>query len=88
MWAGDAVYADVFAGLNWTAIGLHRKSDGGWTLTFPPPSIHIDATPEVIQGWYEKQLGVEDYQTFVEGWYGDGETNDGAKLTRPIIFGT
>ena len=34
IWGGDAIYADHFAGLNWTAVGLHRSSegDGGWMI--------------------------------------------------------
>ena len=89
VWGGDAVYADKFAGLNWTAVGLRRVPDGNkthWRLTFPPPSIHLDATPEIIRGWYEEQWRVEGYQKFVNGWR-DGEEGD-ASVTRPIIFGT
>lgn len=111
IWAGDAVYSDRFAGLNWTAVGLHRvhdhddqsqhnhnaasssNNDGGvsWRLTFPPPSIHIDATPDIIRGWYDEQWGIEDYRHFVEGWYNNEDssgTGTQPQLTRPIIFGT
>ena len=28
-------------------------------MTFPPPSIHVEATPDVIQSWYEEQWDVE-----------------------------
>ena len=54
-------------------------------LIVPPPSIHLDASPDVIRGQYEEQWDVDDYRNFVEGWH-DAE-NDG-KLTRPVIFGT
>ena len=96
------MYADVFAGINWTAAGLHRidpsnnattdgSRQGGWRLTFPPPSIHIDATPGVIRDWYEKQWEVEDYRNFVEGWY-EGTTDQSQSRApnkvRPLIFGT
>jgi len=90
IWGGDAVYSDRFAGLNWTAVGLHRvhddsNNDGGWRLTFPPPSIHLEATPDIIRSGYEEQWGVEDYRRFVEGWYAE---NDSKLPTRPIIWGT
>lgn len=99
VWGGDAVYADRYAGLNWTAVGLHRieertnnnnsddggiKRGGSWRLTFPPPSIHLEATPEIISDWYKRQWDVDDYRSFVEGWY-DEEQN---VTVRPIIFGT
>ena len=97
VWGGDAVYSDVYAGLNWTAVGLQRvhadthnsstssSSNNSWRLTFPPPSIHVDATPDIIHDWFDKQYSVADYRQFVEGWYDDdGDT----QLTRPIIFGT
>mmetsp|Transcript_16622 Transcript_16622/g.35917 ORF Transcript_16622/g.35917 Transcript_16622/m.35917 type:complete len:661 (+) Transcript_16622:84-2066(+) len=94
IWGGDAVYSDRFNGRNWTAVGLHRvhddesnatsKNDGGWRLTFPPPSIHLDATPDIIRHWYEEQWGVEDYRRFVEGWY---DAENSTQLTRPLIYG-
>ena len=95
IWGGDAVYADVFAGINWTAAGLHRidpnnnattdgSRQGGWRLTFPPPSIHIDATPGVIRDWYEKQWEVEDYRNFVEA--GMRERQIKAKAVLPIKY--
>ncbi|KAL7540896.1 hypothetical protein ACHAXR_012587 [Thalassiosira sp. AJA248-18] len=104
IWGGDAVYSDSFAGLNWTAVGLHRvevdhdnatEDGGGWRLTFPPPSIHIDASPDIIRGWYEKKWGIEGYRRFVEGWQDEVEclgicqhNNDSKVRVRPIIYGT
>ena len=101
IWGGDAVYSDVYAGLNWTAVGVQRvhasdthnssSSSNSWRLTFPPPSIHVDATPDIIHGWYEKQYNVVDYRQFVQGWYDDyanGISIAQTQLTRPIIFGT
>lgn len=79
VWAGDAIYADVFKGLDWKSIGLRRDQDKKWRFTFPPPSIHEDATPEVIRGWYTKQWEEQtEYRKFVEG----NGTN------RPFIYGT
>src|SRR6056300_1965960 len=108
IWGGDAIYADRYAGLNWTAVGLHHHTSGGdgdnnddgeWKITFPPPSVHLEATPDIIRDWYEKLLNVEGYQQFLEGF--DMDLNDTssssssttpAKTTkvhsRPVIFGT
>ncbi|KAL3781933.1 hypothetical protein HJC23_011438 [Cyclotella cryptica] len=85
VWAGDAIYADVFAGLDWRSVGLKRVSDDNghkrWRFTFPPPSIHQDATPEIIRSWYTQQWeGQSGYREFVEGNNDDGK--------RPLIFGT
>eukprot|EP00986_Skeletonema_menzelii_P015669 scaffold12351_cov141-Skeletonema_menzelii.AAC.2 len=93
IWGGDAIYADRYAGLNWTAVGLHRASEGGWTITFPPPSVHLDATPDIIRGWYEKQLEVEGYRQFLQGFDVNVTSNDdgiGMETihSKPIIFGT
>ena len=101
VWGGDAIYADKYAGLNWTAVGFHRINDdqtqnntssSSWRLTFPPPSIHTDATPDIINDWYEKQWGVEDYRSFVEGWYEDEHhninNNTQSYNIKPILFGT
>lgn len=80
VWGGDAIYADVFKGLDWKSIGLRRDQDTKkWRFTFPPPSIHEDATPEIIRGWYTKQWEEQyEYKKFVEG----NGTN------RPLIYGT
>lgn len=52
-----------------------------WRFTFPPPSIHQDATPEIIRGWYNRQWeGQSGYREFVEGKNEDGK--------RPFVFGT
>ena len=69
VWAGDAIYADVFKGLDWKSVGLRRDKDTKkWRFTFPPPAIHQDATPEIIRGWYEKQWEEQiGYRQFVEG---------------------
>ena len=69
VWAGDAIYADVFKGLDWRSVGLRRDKDTKkWRFTFPPPAIHQDATPEIIRGWYEKQWNAQiGYREFVEG---------------------
>ncbi|KAL7480969.1 hypothetical protein ACHAW6_006645 [Cyclotella cf. meneghiniana] len=85
VWAGDAIYADVFAGLDWRSVGLKLVGDDGgqkrWRFTFPPPSIHQDATPEIIRGWYARQWeGQSGYREFVEGKNEDGK--------RPLVFGT
>eukprot|EP00573_Skeletonema_grethae_P011403 CAMPEP_0201709098 /NCGR_PEP_ID=MMETSP0578-20130828/57768_1 /ASSEMBLY_ACC=CAM_ASM_000663 /TAXON_ID=267565 /ORGANISM="Skeletonema grethea, Strain CCMP 1804" /LENGTH=226 /DNA_ID=CAMNT_0048198043 /DNA_START=89 /DNA_END=765 /DNA_ORIENTATION=- len=92
IWGGDAIYADRNAGSNWTAVGLHR-ADGGWMVTFPPPSIHVEATPDVIRRWYVKQLEVEGYRKFLEGFDVnvsdiDGMGTTGMIRSKPIIFGT
>jgi hypothetical protein len=96
IWGGDAIYSDHFVGLNWTAVGIHRvvhgegetntlrNTNSSWTFTFPPPSIHVDATPDMIRYWYEQQWAIDDYRHFVEGW-NSSDSND--SLTRPIIFG-
>eukprot|EP00585_Thalassiosira_rotula_P002453 CAMPEP_0196132890 /NCGR_PEP_ID=MMETSP0910-20130528/2327_1 /TAXON_ID=49265 /ORGANISM="Thalassiosira rotula, Strain GSO102" /LENGTH=761 /DNA_ID=CAMNT_0041392541 /DNA_START=40 /DNA_END=2325 /DNA_ORIENTATION=+ len=78
--------------------GKKKNNGGGWRMTFPPPSIHVEATPDVIQSWYEEQWDVDDYRRFVEGWYDDvGDDDDRQyqqqqkqqqQLTRPIVFGT
>ena len=103
VWGGDAIYADKYAGLNWTAVGFHRINDdqtqnystsSSWRLTFPPPSIHTDATPEMLSDWYEKQWGVEDYRSFVEGWYDDEHHINNTSqsydniIIKPLLFGT
>lgn len=128
VWGGDAIYADRYSGLNWTAVGLAyvaygddsavdgnsygaasvgdgnidtshapQKKSGEWRFTFPPPSIHIDATPEVIRKWYQKQWNIDSYRQFVEGWdwneyhpdlrLPDGNNNEAINV-RPLIFGT
>ena len=83
IWAGDAIYADTFKGLDWKSIGLRRDKDTKkWKFTFPPPSIHEDATPDVIRNWYKKQWeGQMEYRKFVEGWDSNG-------TSRPFVFGT
>ena len=93
VWGGDAVYGDRFAGLNWTAVGLRRvdhdaaSNATSWRVTFPPPSVHLEATPDVLRERYAEQWAVEDYRRFVEGWRDDAEA--GADLiSRPVIFGT
>jgi len=73
-------------------VGLHR-ADGGWMVTFPPPSIHVEATPDVIRRWYDKQLEVEGYRKFLEGFDVnvsdiDGMGTTGMIRSKPIIFGT
>jgi len=100
VWGGDAIYADKYAGLNWTAVGFHRINDdqtqnsssssSSWRLTFPPPSVHVDATPKIIHDWYEKQWGIEDYRSFVEGWYDDEHNinNTQSYNIKPLLFGT
>ncbi|KAL7508282.1 hypothetical protein ACHAXN_005350 [Cyclotella atomus] len=81
VWAGDAIYADRFEGLDWKSIGLRKDKDSQkWTFTFPPPSIHQDATPAVIRGWYNRQWEEQiEYRKFVGG-------SNGTK--RPLVFGT
>ena len=73
-------------------MGLHRADDeeGGWMVTFPPPSIHLDATPEVIRSWYEKQLEVDGYAQFLKGYDLNVSKCDGMEEIRsqPVIFGT
>jgi len=101
VWGGDAIYADKYAGLNLTVVGWHRINDdqtqnntsSSWRLTFPPPSIHTDATHEVIHDWYEKQWGIEDYRSFVEGWYDDehhinNTSQSYNNILKPILFGS
>ncbi|KAL7532916.1 hypothetical protein ACHAWF_004284 [Thalassiosira exigua] len=91
VWGGDAIYADRHAGFDWTAVG--RRG------TFPPPTIHVEATPGCIREQYEEQWGVEDYRRFVGGWAGGeddadggggggGGAKSGAWVDRPVIFGT
>ena len=97
IWGGDSVYSDHFVGLNLTAVGIHREivvqdetnprnntSSSSWRFTFPPPSIHVDATPDMIRYWYEQQWAIDDYRHFVEGWQG---SNNNTQRIRPIIFG-
>lgn len=83
MWAGDAIYADSFQGLDWKSVGLRRdRETSQWRFTFPPPSVHHDATPEVIRDWYRRQWEHHiEYRKFVEGWERNG-------TERPLIFGT
>ena len=83
VWAGDAIYADSFKGLDWKSVGLRRDKDTHkWRFTFPPPSIHEDATPEIIRGWYTKQWEDQiEYRRFVEGRESNG-------TERPLVFGT
>jgi len=86
-------------------VGLHRRStaveteEGGssssssWTITFPPPSVHLEATPDVIRGWYERQLEVEGYKQFLEGFdIMSNNYDDDMGMTKihikPFIFGT
>ena len=81
-------------------MGLHHHhGDNEWKITFPPPSVHLEATPDIIRDWYEKQLKVEGYQQFLEGFDMDiddtsslSSTTTPAKTTkvhsRPVIFGT
>lgn len=62
-------------------------------VTFPPPSIHVEATPDVIRGWYDKQLEVEGYRQFLAGFDVnvsdiDGMGTTGMIRSKPIIFGT
>ena len=95
IWGGDSVYADGFVGLNWTAVDFSSVSS--WT--FPPPSVHVEATPEVLRSWYEEQWGVDDYRNFVMGWNEEGTNASSSSLTdedstvhagvqhRPIIYG-
>lgn len=83
VWAGDAIYADKFQGLDWRSIGLRIDKDSKkWRFTFPPPSIHEDADPDIIRGWYRKQWEEQiEYRKFVEGWDSNG-------TERPLVFGT
>ncbi len=90
-------------------MGLHRSSSSAasettdqgassWTLTFPPPSMHLEATPDVIRGWYERQLEVEGYNQFLEGFdimnitSNNNDDDDDMGVTKihskPFIFGT
>ncbi|KAL3759827.1 hypothetical protein ACHAWU_007571 [Discostella pseudostelligera] len=99
IWGGDSVYSDHFVGLNWTAVGIHRvhNDDGGntsqnnssysWRFTFPPPSIHVDASPDMIRYWYDEQWAIDDYRHFVEGWESSDNVSPAQQLTRPVIFG-
>jgi len=63
-------------------------------ITFPPPSVHLDATPDVIRGWYERQLEVEGYRQFLEGFDVNMSDIDGGGVvtemvhSKPLIFGT
>lgn len=95
IWGGDSVYADGFVGLNWTAVDFSSASS--WT--FPPPSVHVEATPEVLCSWYDEQWGVDDYRNFVMGW-NEGSNASSSSLIdedstvhaagvqhRPIIYG-
>ena len=89
IWGGDAIYADRYAGLNWTAVGLHHHNNDEWKITFPPPSVHLEATPNIIRDWYEKQLNVEGYQQFLDGFDIMDIDNKTTKVhSRPVIFGT
>mmetsp|Transcript_24599 Transcript_24599/g.49015 ORF Transcript_24599/g.49015 Transcript_24599/m.49015 type:complete len:743 (+) Transcript_24599:280-2508(+) len=103
VWGGDAIYADRFAGMNWTAVGVSwsddgdedeeekkEKKKGSWKVTFPPPSIHVDATPEIIREWYRKQWEVASYREFANGWErSNAEGAEGGRVVdRPIVFGT
>lgn len=96
IWGGDSVYADGFVGLNWTAVDFSSVSS--WT--FPPPSVHVEATPEVLRSWYEEQWSVDDYRNFVMGWNEEGNNASSSSLIdedstvhagvvqhRPIIYG-
>ena len=147
VWGGDAIYADVFQGLNWTAVGISRVVDNNnnnihnlvlennkennaeinnddnndeengpntnqkkpgksvssssWRLTFPPPSIHLDATPDIIRSWYKKQWDIQSYQSFVMNATASScssrmvstassndNNNNSINIFRPLIFGT
>ena len=62
-------------------------------ITFPPPSVHLEATPDVIRGWYDRQLEVEGYRQFLAGFDVnvsdiDGMGTNGVIRSKPIIFGT
>ena len=83
-------------GLNWTAVDFSSVSS--WT--FPPPSVHVEATPEVLRSWYEEQWSVDDYRNFVMGWNEEGNNASSSSLIdedstvhagvvqhRPIIYG-
>lgn len=72
------MYADQFRGLNWSAVDFSSVSS--WT--FPPPSIHEEATPEIIRAWYDEQWHVDDYRNFVMGWL-----DDDSVVHRPILYG-
>lgn len=61
-------------------------------ITFPPPSMHLEATPEVIRGWYERQLEVDGYKQFLDGFVMNISNGDDGMVTKihskPFIFGT
>ena len=52
VWAGDSIYADQFAGLDFSH--------------FPPHPKHIAATPERLRSYYNKQLSHPGYRKFIE----------------------
>jgi len=52
VWGGDAIYADRFAGIDWS--------------TFPPAPIHISATPESLNELYRTQLEHADYKELLD----------------------
>ena len=52
VWAGDAIYADHFAGLDFTH--------------FPPQPIHESATPDQLHQYYAQQLSHPGYRSFLD----------------------
>ena len=52
VWAGDSIYADQFAGLDFSH--------------FPPHPKHVSATPERLRSYYNKQLSHPGYRRLVE----------------------
>ena len=52
VWAGDSIYADQFAGLDFSH--------------FPPHPKHISATPKRLRSYYNKQLSHPGYRKLVE----------------------
>ena len=71
-------------------MGLHHHHDNDeWKITFPPPSVHLEATPDIIRDWYEEQLNLEGYQQFLDGFDIMDIDNKTRKVhSRPVIFGT
>lgn len=52
VWAGDSIYADQFAGLDFSH--------------FPPQAKHVSATPDQLRSYYKQQLSHPEYRKLIE----------------------
>lgn len=52
VWAGDSIYADQFAGLDFSHL--------------PPQAKHVSATPDQLRSYYKQQLSHPEYRKLIE----------------------